>query len=67
MNKELPLKRCDVPACPHPLGHAGIHQVDWRLVPKCRCGHRKYDHPFGGSCNPGNRACGCPAFNEDNN
>ena len=29
--------------------------------PRCKCGHRKYDH-FLGSCDSGNKLCRCMGF-----
>lgn len=31
--------------------------------PRCRCGHRSYDHFGSGSCNEGTKRCRCMRFN----
>lgn len=38
--------------------------MNWQDSPKCKCGHLKYDHPFSGSCDPGDRSCRCTRFIE---
>lgn len=55
---------CDRHACPKPLGHDGIHQIDFRLSPVCVCGHRKYSHLGEGRCDDGRKLCHCPMFTE---